>query len=744
MSTCSKNFKSYFIKFFMNYLIVIFIVSLSFIPIYYTSVNSMKKNTVKDLKNVLNNQLLIINNQLSSLENISVSLRNYSSFRLLAQITPDKLSLPHYFLLQNAQTYMRDILSYPSLIKDAFFIFKKNNLLISKNLLSSDYSKEYDVTSYFEGLSYEEYRDTFDFSNKPYFTQPMTLVTNEINSFPSKTLVLPYVIPACNNMFYHYDSALVCFIDMRSLQDLLLTNTQYSFIQIINSDDVLLHSFSQDISSTHKDLTIVETDLVNSPLKLIVGLDPAILLQPLKRTIFLIQFFFAISIIVSIAISLFLSYKSNKPLKKLLKLLTPFSGDITKEETIFDAAIFTINNLSEQKNLYISKINNLNSSIKTNLFDKLIHGHLDLIDLDTLDDQLTFLTKPFVLIIINFSLRHTDSTSLLLSKQELSVLTSSIISLELDDVQYIHDVLSKQSVLILSPDQPLNQELLCKKLNKISEIIEEQLNYSCFFSVSEIGCNYKDVLSCYEQALSIARLHYPIQQRNTIFYIPMPYDEKYIELKDTQKLYEFIISGQFNEIEAILDELQQRLLNQHSVTNETLSRIYHSLQNAIIFAAKDLKVESQYVLSFQEYSKYVNVTSLFNSLKASCFTLCELIHQNKKTKSTRILIDFKYLIDNEYTNPNLSVSSISDQLSLSEKYLCTYIKDHIGKSIGDYIEEKRMDQAKLLLADNKLIIKDISAAVGFNSQNTFYKAFKRYTGVSPGVWRSSHVTDTNE
>lgn len=745
MTTYSKNLKFHFAKFFMNYLILILIICLSFIPIYYTALNSMKKTTSKDLTNVLNNQLLVVNNQLSSLENISVSLRNNSSFRLLAQITPDKFALPHYFLLQNAQTYMRAILSYPSLIKDAFFLFEKNDLLISNNLLSDDFSKEYHFASYFEGLSYEGYRDMLNFSAKPYFIKPVTLVTNEINSFPIKTFVLPYVIPTCNTMSYNYDSALVCFIDISLLHDFLLANTQYSFIQITTDDDVLLHSFSQNMDFNPADLTIVETTLVNSPLKLIVGLDQSILLKPLKRTIFLIQFFFAVSIIISIALSLLLYHKSTKPLKKLLKFLTPFSDDIMsddiiKEETIFDAAIFTINNLSEQKKIYISKINMLKTSIKTNLFDKLIHGHLDLIDLDMLEDQLPFLANPFILIIINFSLRNSDSTSFLLSEQELSVLTSSIISQELNNVQYIHDVLSKQSILILSTNQSLNQETLCINLTKISEIIAQQLNYSCFFSISEIGHSYKDVLSCYEQTLSIVRLHYPIQKSNILFYAPSPYDDKYIELKDTQKLYEFIISGQFYEIESMLNILQQRLLNQHSVTNETLARIYHSLQNAIIFAAKDLKVESDYVVIFQEYSKYVNVTSLFNSLKASCSTLCELIHQNKKTKSTKILVDFKYLVDSEYTNPNLSITSISEQLNLSEKYLCTYIKDHLGKSIGDYIEEKRMEQAKLLLTDNKLIIKDISASVGFNSQNTFYKAFKRYTGVSPGTWRDAHIT----
>nr|WP_248927978.1 helix-turn-helix transcriptional regulator [Paenibacillus hamazuiensis] len=56
-------------------------------------------------------------------------------------------------------------------------------------------------------------------------------------------------------------------------------------------------------------------------------------------------------------------------------------------------------------------------------------------------------------------------------------------------------------------------------------------------------------------------------------------------------------------------------------------------------------------------------------------------------------------------------------------------------SFVDYINSKRIEQAKLLLGSTSLSVADISDRVGFASSNTFIRVFKRHEGITPGQFR---------
>ena len=49
----------------------------------------------------------------------------------------------------------------------------------------------------------------------------------------------------------------------------------------------------------------------------------------------------------------------------------------------------------------------------------------------------------------------------------------------------------------------------------------------------------------------------------------------------------------------------------------------------------------------------------------------------------------------------------------------------------------RMTKAAELLVEQDMSIKEICYAVGFNSENSFYKAFKRTYGITPTQYRSA-------
>lgn len=93
-------------------------------------------------------------------------------------------------------------------------------------------------------------------------------------------------------------------------------------------------------------------------------------------------------------------------------------------------------------------------------------------------------------------------------------------------------------------------------------------------------------------------------------------------------------------------------------------------------------------------------------------------------------------VDTQYADPLLSLSLLSERFHMSEKYFSAFFKNKKGINFSVYLEGVRMRHAQEELAAGELSVAQIAQAVGYANPNTFYKAFKRYTGVTPSQWKS--------
>ena len=63
-----------------------------------------------------------------------------------------------------------------------------------------------------------------------------------------------------------------------------------------------------------------------------------------------------------------------------------------------------------------------------------------------------------------------------------------------------------------------------------------------------------------------------------------------------------------------------------------------------------------------------------------------------------------------------------------------------GEGFTAFINEYRIKEAVCLLSEaakTKLPIEEIAVMTGFNDRTTFYRAFKKSTGVSPSIFRKN-------
>jgi len=85
-----------------------------------------------------------------------------------------------------------------------------------------------------------------------------------------------------------------------------------------------------------------------------------------------------------------------------------------------------------------------------------------------------------------------------------------------------------------------------------------------------------------------------------------------------------------------------------------------------------------------------------------------------------------------YKDPNLTLPQLAKQLQMRTHLLSQFINDNLNKNFPQFINEYRIEEAKRLLKSNsKLKIEVIAERCGFNSNSTFYTAFKKITNTTP-------------
>lgn len=106
-----------------------------------------------------------------------------------------------------------------------------------------------------------------------------------------------------------------------------------------------------------------------------------------------------------------------------------------------------------------------------------------------------------------------------------------------------------------------------------------------------------------------------------------------------------------------------------------------------------------------------------------------------RTKRCHHLISAaKHYIDANY-HRDLSLEEVSREIGLSPQYFSRFFKEETGENFIDYLTRIRINEAKRLLRDKNLSVKEVCYQVGYNDPNYFSKIFKKVTGYNPSGFK---------
>lgn len=137
-------------------------------------------------------------------------------------------------------------------------------------------------------------------------------------------------------------------------------------------------------------------------------------------------------------------------------------------------------------------------------------------------------------------------------------------------------------------------------------------------------------------------------------------------------------------------------------------------------------------ISYTSLSHYLETTAILSQL-FSRFIQEELPVKINKIASHNFQNVLKFIQDN--ITQEISVSKLAELSFLSKDHFSRVFTSTTGMPPSEFIIQKRLEKAKLLLLTTNDPLSDIISQTGFRSTAYFCRIFKKYTSLSPGQFR---------
>ena len=105
-------------------------------------------------------------------------------------------------------------------------------------------------------------------------------------------------------------------------------------------------------------------------------------------------------------------------------------------------------------------------------------------------------------------------------------------------------------------------------------------------------------------------------------------------------------------------------------------------------------------------------------------------------RMNQVVEKIRTYIRENYMN-EISMQDAARQFNYSDAYFCKLFKQCFDQNFTSYLTNFRINEAKRLLKDKNISIKDAGMKVGYYDSNYFAKVFKRVTGMIPSEYREA-------
>lgn len=183
--------------------------------------------------------------------------------------------------------------------------------------------------------------------------------------------------------------------------------------------------------------------------------------------------------------------------------------------------------------------------------------------------------------------------------------------------------------------------------------------------------------------------------------------------------------------------------------NKVIEQIIDSLDNEHVLWLKNNQITRASQVMQHIIGGYLNNDLFATVLIQAELTVMLIISIRTQRMATPTNLDKtkfeKKSLDN-YIDAHFADISLADAakyFGFNPNYFSNMVKAKTGKSFVDHVDERRMQEARELLAQPDISLKEIIGRVGYSSKSFFYKKFNQYYHMTPAAMREELFRQAN-
>ncbi|MDF2962023.1 MAG: transcriptional regulator, AraC family [Paenibacillus sp.] len=771
--------KSIFVKMLVFFNIFILIAILTFGYVSYTQSSSMLVEEVVESNNKYIGQARDnIDKTLTSLDNLTFQISLHSQVRRALYLSETTWDLDQLLFL-DIINYLKSVKLSNNLIADIWIQFNRYPIVVNHE---SKYNNGYYYQNIYEtepqinwhdaGQSHHGFTSAGRFRTSSYgvsssaVTFARTVPLSEIK--PTGVLYLTIKTDDFSNMVQRVSDPYPAFIYTVDAKGGVLFNSKVRSDQdeLINSVKEAITAKVQAIGKQEgylketidgKSYQIVFTSSNVNDWKYISVVPTAFITGKANK---IGEFTFIAALIClagGLVMSYFLTNRIYRPINKIVGYISLFGRkhadgqDHLKEDELgfIDRIINYV--YYENQSLRDSFEKNLPALRQKFLYD-LIEGRVSTVSMQGLTEeiQMELPYDSFQIIVfetVGFSLEDRISPH---NNDILEMIDG--MAAESEDAQLVVKSIRKRndkiiSLLNLDRSNP-KPEMIHDFIRRVTSFFEREHSRTFTVGIGNIYRTAEEVPLSYVEALSALQYKIVKGEGSVIFVDEagkMP-DRFFIYSMETEKhIINCVKTGNMTALQQHLLTLWSENLKEGDVTPEIITNLFQALAGTAIRTIYEVQSTAGEIFgeTFDLY-KEVNLRTRLQDKKEFIENIFRRIsgwiQQKKQGQNTGLFNQIKDYVENNY-HMDLSLTILGEKIGLSPSYLSSIFKEVTGMNFVDYINTRRVEQAKAMLRETNRTVVEISDKVGFTNSNTFIRVFKRHEGITPGQFRQMHMKE---
>lgn len=768
-----NNRNKVYLSWLASYAVVLFIPLIIGSMLYIQSIKVISEEVNRAHDASLEQAKTVIDSNLLEIERVSSELAYNTNLKKLMYLSKN-FEPGNFLVMHELQRHIITIKNSNSNINGIYIYFKNGDYVLSNTKRFTSQTYDSFIPQEF-GMTASEW---LDIANSGLSGQYKIIRVDQGNGSYSSKVVFFHPVYGAN--IKAPDAAVVILIDGEKLVE-VLKNVQWTTdasISVIDAENEFISSSNMEhlpefmryeyldgIDTMFKseyggdDVAVTHVNSTFNRWKYVSVIPTKIFLEKVEYIKLLIAAYIAICLLIGCIIAYYFSRRNYRPLKKLTQVV---SNNIDVEDTdlnefgyiekslfkLLDEKTHLDNKLAQQKdalrNNFLARLlkgritNPLSVSESFKLYDIEFAGDdfvVIIFEIDNLDDALS-LDKPEDVELVNFIIQHVN--------EEIFV----------DNYHgYMAEVDGRMCCLInlLPQSQEVDSEKIRADIEMVAlkaiKLLENKFGLTVSVAISGIHTKISSIANAYSEAIEVVEYKMlvedinPVLHFDTLFSFGRPGLEESVIFNKERQFTNCIINKDYKGAGEILNDV---IINNILKTTPSLQivkcRIF-GLLNTMLNVMGEIRVTMDAKLfdDVNMVKRLMNSKSISEIQRQVDYIFTKLSeHYKQGNDNTPISEKHNQIIEyvkENYSDQNISVTGISELFETSISSLSRLFKKNMGIGLLDYIHKLRLEDAKELLINTDMSIKNIAEKVGYYNDVAIIRAFKRYEGVTPGKFR---------